>query len=163
MERRRLFLLCGIPGSGKSTWIKRNANLFDICFTCISRDAIRFSLLSNEDDYFGKEKEVWSRYVRQAKNALATYNDVILDATHLNPASRGKILRALGKSLKDVSINAIYIKVSLDTALKRNSRRKGLELVPEEAIRNMASNFSMPTTEEGFDNVYIYNNEEDIE
>ena len=34
--------------------------------------------------------------------------------------------------------------------------REGRAFVPETAIRNMFSNFSIPAFEEGFDNIYIY-------
>ena len=51
-----LILMMGIPGSGKSTWVKNHMKSDDIY---ISRDEIRFSLLQPGDEYFSKEKEVW--------------------------------------------------------------------------------------------------------
>ena len=52
-----LVLMCGAPGSGKTTIAKKlmcNNDLY------ISRDEIRYSMISNEYEYFSKEKEVFN-------------------------------------------------------------------------------------------------------
>ena len=53
-----LVLMCGAPGSGKTTIAKKlmcNNDLY------ISRDEIRYSMISDEDEYFSKEKgrKIW--------------------------------------------------------------------------------------------------------
>ena len=45
-----LYLTCGCPGSGKSTWVQKHMN--PETDKWVSRDAIRFSLLGEKDDYF---------------------------------------------------------------------------------------------------------------
>ena len=146
----------GVAGSGKSTWIQNNISGFEGNTAIISRDIIRFSMIKEGEDYFSKEKEVWKEYVRQARESITGNDNTILDATHLNEASRGKILRALGKDLKDVEINAIVIKTSLEKTLEQNGQRTGLSLVPEDTIRRMYSSFTVPVLNEGFDNIWIY-------
>jgi len=159
LRKHRLWLMCGIPGSGKSTWIKTHKHYFSENMAIISRDAIRFALLGEKDAYFSKEKEVWAEYINQSINSLENNTDTILDATHINESSRGKILRALGEHLKDVEINAILINTDVKTAIERNNLREGLALVPETAIKNMYSQLTFPTLEEGFDHIYIYEEE----
>lgn len=159
--RTRLWLLAGIPGSGKSTWIRNHKNFFAEDNAIISRDQIRFALLGENDDYFSKENEVWQQYVEKTIASLKSNTDTILDATHLNEGSRGKILRALGHYIDGVEINAIVINTSLQKAIEQNNMREGRAFVPETAIRNMFSNFSMPTFKEGFDNIYIYKQNKD--
>ena len=156
LKKARLWLMCGIPGSGKSTWIQNHKNYFSTSCKIVSRDAIRFSLLKEGENYFSKEKETWNEYVRQAKESLKENVDTILDATHLNEPSRGKILRALGDDIKDVEINAIVIDTTLGTALERNEQREGLAYVPPSAIERMSSQMTLPTLEEGFDHIYIH-------
>lgn len=157
-KKVRLWLMCGIPGSGKSTWIRNHKNFFSSNSIIISRDKIRFSLLKENDDYFSKEKEVWTQYIAEIKNALKFNEDIILDATHLNEASRGKVLKALKNYLNEVEINVIVINSGLKTAINQNNMREGREFVPESAIRRMNSSMTMPSLEEGFSKIYIYNN-----
>lgn len=62
-----LVLMCGAPGSGKTTIAKKlmcNNDLY------ISRDEIRYSMISDEDEYFSKEKEVFNEYIKQIDEAL---------------------------------------------------------------------------------------------
>ena len=157
-KKVKLWLMVGIPGSGKSTWIQNHENCFAKDHAIISRDKIRFSLLQENDDYFSKEKEVWTQYVAEIKESLKFNTDTILDATHLNEASRGKVLNSLKNYLNDVEINAIVINSGLQTAIKQNNMREGREFVPISAIRRMNSSMTIPSIIEGFDNIYIYNN-----
>ena len=159
LKDKRLWVMCGIPGSGKSTFIATHNNFFNERKAVISRDNIRFSMIKEKDSYFSKEKEVFAEFIRQIKESLNKNIDTIVDATHINPPSRGKLLRALGNSLKNVQINAIVIKVPLEIALERNKQREGIKVVPDQAIINMNSQFTEPILDEGFDNIWIKRND----
>ena len=155
-KKSKLWILVGMPGSGKSYWVANHKDYFPGSCASVSRDTIRFILVKEDEPYFSKEKQVFEKFIEHIKVGLQYYDNTIADATHINPSSRGKLLRALGDSLKDVEINAIVIDTCLAKCLEQNAGREGRKLVPETAIRNMFSNFSMPTLEEGFDNIYIY-------
>ena len=148
--------MIGAPGSGKSYWILNHINFFIGSMNVISRDVIRFNLLKENDEYFSKEKEVFQSFIDQIKNSLKKNDHTIADATHINGNSRGKLLRALGDSLKNVEINAIVIDTCLAKCIEQNNMREGRAKVPETTIRNMFSNITLPDFEEGFDNIYIY-------
>lgn len=148
----KLFLMCGIPGSGKTTWLKNNVN--DKFGTVFSRDAIRFSLLKDGNEYFSKEKEVYDILIENINNSLQYDLDVFVDATHLNPVSRTKLLRRLDLS-NTIEVNAIVMDTPLSVCLKRNAQREGRARVPEDVIKDMALNYSVPTEEEGFNNIYF--------
>ena len=162
LKKSKLWMTVGIPGAGKSYWITNHIDFFTGSVRIISRDAIRFNLLGENDNYFSKEKEVFNSFVNNIKDSLNKNENKIADATHINGSSRGKLLRALGDSLKDVEINVIVIDTCLAKCLEQNEKREGRSIVPETAIRNMWSNFSMPVLEEGFDNIYIYRKDNDI-
>ena len=153
--KHRLWIISGASGVGKSTWIANHKKFFDDSVEIISRDAIRFNLLKDEDDYFGKENEVWAEFVKQAKFSLEKNIDTILDATHLNEKSRAKILRALGTSLKNISVNVIAFEADINWCINNNNKREGRAYVPETAIKNLYASFTEPEYEEGFDNIYI--------
>ena len=156
LKKSKLYLMCGIAGAGKSTWIANHKQFFDGTVNVVSRDAIRFSLLKEGEDYFSKEKQCWAEYVAQAKKSILENDNTILDATHLNVFSRGRILHQLKDVLKDVSVNAIVIDVDAETAIKQNSSREGRAFVPPTAIREMKKDFVIPTLDEEFDKIYIY-------
>lgn len=155
---RKLIILIGIPGAGKSTFIKNHKNFFGATVKVVSRDDIRFSLVKENEEYFSKEREVWANYIADIKNSLEINETTIADATHLNAASRLKLINALGKSLKNVEVIPIVLKVDYELAAAQNENRIGTRsYVPPTAIRNMSKNFIMPSFEEyDYKAIYIY-------
>ena len=154
MAQSKLYLLMGAPGSGKSTYLK---NRFSQPPMVISRDAIRFAMVREDEEYFSKEKEVFREYIEQIRTALKFNNEVFADATHLNESSRAKVLFALGHDLKDVEVNIIWVRVPLEVAITQNELRLGTRAyVPKAVIRRMYSQATMPSKEEGFEHIYIY-------
>lgn len=145
-----LTLMCGIPGSGKSTYLRENAPAAAV----VSRDAIRFSMVSPEEEYFSKETEVFKEFVRQINESIKKNPVTYVDATHINKKSRAKVLRAVDLSLVD-EVHAIVASVPLEICLIRNAKREGREKVPEAHIMSMYRSFTMPTEEEGFSDIYL--------
>ena len=152
MERNKLYILCGIPASGKSTWAKSEAEK-DKNVHVVSRDEIRFSLLKPGENYFSKENETWKRFVKEIRQSLMTNKITIADATHLNKYSRKKLLGALRIPRMCIEITAVSFDIPFEIAFKRNSRRTGRALVPENSLREMYENFVPPTFAEGFDKI----------
>lgn len=146
MKQKNLWLLVGIPGSGKSTWALEQLNaLPNEHGHWISRDMIRFGLIKEDEEYFSKEKEVFNLFVRAVQTDIDSdfITDIYVDATHINEASREKLLGRL-KNLDKVNLNAIVFDISLETCLERNAQRTGRACVPETAIRNMYKNLTDP-------------------
>lgn len=148
MNKGRLFLLCGIPGSGKSYFCEHNIKGNHVY---VSRDRIRFALLEKDDEYFSKEKEVWKYFVSKIEKGLAAGQDVYADATHLTPASRAKVLSCIADAAE---INAIYFDIPLDLALRQNRKRSGRAYVPEETIQSMAKTYQPPRFSEGYNHIW---------
>ena len=146
-------LLCvGIPGSGKSTWVRSTMNPETDIY--ISRDNIRFSMLKNDQEYFEVENEVRDCFFRQIRNFTADdypCECVYIDATHLNPKSRKSVLHAIGGNTHKIAVN---FDTPLEIALERNAQRTGRALVPESAIYNMHNRYIKPTLQEGFDEIW---------
>lgn len=150
MKQKHLYLLSGCPGCGKSTWVNKQPNA-----TIISRDEIRFSLLKEGDEYFSKEKQVKTAFVKAVQDALNCGDEnIYIDATHLNKFSRDWLLdRVCLPTTYDV--NCICFIVPLNTCIERNNRRTGRALVPESALRDMWNRFVVPDEVERFDHVYV--------
>lgn len=156
---KTLWFTCGLPGSGKSTWLKQNVNANKI----VSRDEIRFRYLSQNDDYFDHENLVWQDFVRTIREKLNRYEDVFVDATHLNEKSRNKILRALNINTDAIDVNWLVFDVDLKTCLHRNKKRQGRERAPDYVLVNMNKIFNFPTFDESYEYNKIYYINEDGE
>jgi predicted kinase len=158
LKKKNLWVMCGIPGSGKSTLIKKFQDWTpNEKIAVVSRDAIRYSILNENDDYFAKEDEVFNTFINTIKSFISSDTKYIMvDATHISKGSRKKLLNALGSSLKDVYLGAMVLDTSLETCLARNAEREGRACVPEKVIINMSKSFTIPTLEEGFDVIHIY-------
>ena len=136
--------MCGVPGSGKTTFAKK---WFPKTIKYVSRDEIRFSMIKTAEEYFSKEKEVFSTFVNKIQTFLDADYDVVADATHINKASRFKLYSAL--NMKNHVAAVVVLHTSLDTCLTRNDARQGtLSFVPHGAIRRMYSQFTFPSLEE---------------
>lgn len=152
MKNIRLFLLCGVPGSGKSTWARERIAKYD--GTIISRDTIRFELLERKGgSYFDHEDEVIDLFIRAIKGNLKILypHDVYVDATHLTKRSRDQIMRKL--NLENVMTIAVWFDVPVEICQARNKMREGLAVVPEDTINGMYKRAYKPSVYE-FDEVW---------
>ena len=145
MEKKpTVYIMCGIPASGKSTWIHNW--IFENQHDCryVSRDEIRFALLKDGEDYFSHEQEVFRKFVDRLGEGLNKGLDVIADATHLNSKSREKLLHALHTYCTDFNTICVCLETPLEACLERNSARTGRAHVPEETLKDMHENLSWP-------------------
>lgn len=146
----RLLVLCGIPGSGKSTLrnkiIKDNPSI-----KYVSRDEIRFSLVKENEEYFSKEKEVIKIFYETISKLLKDGYDVIADATHGSVSERKDLLTHVFGYDK---VYAFILDTPSSICLKHNELRKGTRAyVPREVIRRMSNQFIYPDFSEGFDGI----------
>jgi predicted kinase len=140
----KLYILCGIPCSGKSTWAK--GCLMDAIH--ISRDEIRFSILKKGEEYFSHETEVYKEFIYEIAQTLMHGYDVIADATHINHDSRSKLTRAIDQYFTKYQIVYVVFPIDIEIAQDRNAFRTSLKHVPPVAIQTMYDRFSIPTLQE---------------
>lgn len=153
-----LILVCGLPGSGKSTYLSK----FEHNMNCrvISRDKIRFSLLQEGEAYFSHEEDVCKNLWNQINEGLAADKNVYVDQTSLNPESRSYLLKHITSHYDELII--IWFNISEKTCLERNENRKNTKAyVPRGVIKRMSYQMVSPYLDEGFDKIYMYteNNE----
>lgn len=152
MTLKLIKLLVGCPVSGKTSYAHKVEEacevLGNLTYKHISRDAIRFSLVKENEDYFSKEKEVFETFVSEVQKAIDDeINVIVIDATHISENSRKKILNCL-KHTSNYELEAVVFDVPLKILKERNQLREGRARVPDSAIENMYYNFSEPTIEE---------------
>lgn len=143
MKQKNLVLLAGVPGSGKSTWLKKHLEDGD---AYVSRDEVRFSIIKDDEDYFSHETEVFDKFIAEIEEKLNEGKRVFADATHINWASRRKVLERIHHK-DEIDIDVYVFMTSLSTCLERNSKREGRARVPDSAIRRMSAQLTDPAHE----------------
>lgn len=142
---KQLYLMCGAPGSGKSTWLRKHVE-GNPDAAIVSRDEIRFSYMNSKDDhYFSHETEVFNEFIETIQNYLDSPEgpmSVYADATHLTEKSRLKVLRRL--RLDNVDVTVIVIRASLEETIKRNHKRPYHAVVPDNIVTRMWNSFERP-------------------
>ena len=131
-------VLCGLPGSGKSTWCASN---LEASHVVVSKDRMK------------KARRKAARQARELRAALAAGCSVVVDNTNLTVADRAAIVviaREFG-----APVEAVLVEAPLATCLERNAARVGTTCVPEGILRGMARRFEPPTLAEGFVEVRI--------
>lgn len=147
-----LHIVMGCAGAGKSTFVM---NHLDENSVWISRDSIRFSLVSENEEYFSKERQVFDEFVKAINDALVDGKNVFADATHLNRISRNKLITSINPKLK-IDMDVIWIKTPVETCIMQNENRKGTRgFIPLNAIRQMNASIEAPSFKEGFTKIYI--------
>ena len=157
MKPKKVYLLSGPPASGKSTWIRAHLTPGS---EWISRDNVRFAIVSEDEDYFSHEEEVFDKFIADIQSAI---NDplranIYVDATHLNKTARDRVLQRLNTTLVD-EINCVFFKIDSETCIERNEQRTGLARVPRSVIRRMWHTHTMPEADENFTHIIIIDKE----
>lgn len=156
-----LIMLCGIPTSGKSTYVEKLKKLDHwkdavvlSTDSYIEKEAKRMGLTYNQvfDDVIGDATRELELQLNMAKDKG---KNIIYDQTNLTIKTRRK------KLLKIPSFyarGAAYFELSLEDALKRNGTREG-KFIPESILKRMYHQFETPTRNEDFDYVECGNGE----
>jgi len=134
----RLLVICGIPGSGKTTIAKLVANSFEDSIL-IETDGIR-KMLAHPRFSPGESKFVYNACFAIAKVALKAGYFVLLDGTFLREEYRSEARRVLRKYYERA--DTVWVRCGLETALERNFARNAV--VPAVKVKAMFDAFEAP-------------------
>ena len=145
-KQQTVYMMIGIPGSGKSTWIREH---LEQSWVVLSPDAI----LENRYNYEwtpDRAAEAWAESYQRFGYFLLQGRTMVWDATFTSPIIRSAILHtAKGAGYRVV---AVFCDTPIEVCIERNASRER-EPVPQSTIIRMAENLVPPTQEEGFDTV----------
>lgn len=145
-----VYVLCGMPGAGKSTFCKNNLPNCKV----VSRDIIRFELgytSSVDNKSVGtkyQEQQVTIRENELIKEYLEDGYDIVLD--NMNG---GKYLKQTVENIKSIAPNTKIIGYNIVTPLEKCIERRK-DQISEEVMRNIYSRFHyIEKNNKLFDNV----------
>ena len=138
-----LYVLCGIPGSGKTTTSKRIAS------EC---NAKVYHYDEFKKDFIGSDiKRTHKRLYECIVSDILLGNDVVLDDLHTKLICRKDLLSAI----QDAPCKKVLIVMTtpFDECIIRNSQRQGKARLPEFVIINLNASYQPPTIDEGWDEI----------
>ena len=147
----RMWMLIGVPGSGKSTYRASLPSDATVLSTDDQIEAIATGLGKTYTEVFrdhiaSAEKDMY----QQAMRAFAAGDDVIWDQTNLTAKTRAKKLIMVPDQYEKI---AVYFNTPESAELQRRlDSRKG-KTIPANILMGMASQLQRPTREEGFDRI----------
>lgn len=154
--RPHLYMLIGLPGTGKSTWVNGIRPVLPVKSVVLSTDDIletigrSFGMTYNElfDDitYSFSEKMM----MKVARHAIEHKWDVVWDQTNLNVKTRAKKLALFPEEYEKT---AVYFPVPADHEARLNNRVG--KTIPRHVMQSMKDKMETPSTNEGFNSIVI--------
>ena len=143
MNKPTLYMLVGLPGSGKSSVANKYGTVF-------SSDAIREEL-SGDVNNQNINSEVFQTLHRRIKDCLKSGCDCVYDATNIKRKRRMAFLR----ELKHIECHKVCIvkATPYEICLRRNWMRN--RKIPDDVIAKMYMNWQTPYYFEGWDEIRL--------
>jgi predicted kinase len=149
----KCYQLIGVPGAGKSTWIKNQ--IWALGLSVVSTDM----WVEMEAERVGKTySEIFTDYMPKAVQLMANHVvlardkglDIIWDQTSTTIASRTRKFNML----PDYEHIAVVFRTPEHTELMRRLMNRPGKEIPDHVIASMIASWEEPTLEEGFKEIW---------
>jgi adenylate kinase family enzyme len=150
----KCYQLIGIPGSGKTTWVK-NQDWANDCVYVSTDIWIEIEAQKQDKTY----SEVFEDYMPKAVNIMSAQvvdardqeRDIIWDQTSTTIASR---MRKFNMLPNYEHIAVVFRCPDADELIRRLNSRPG-KVIPLDVVESMVHNFEIPSEEEGFKEIWF--------
>jgi len=149
----KVYVLVGVPGSGKSTWIAQQ----DWARDCVVVSTDRWI------EMFARElgrtySEVFDLFMPAAVRAMSAQvalaqqqgRDIVWDQTSVSVASRAKKFA----SLPNYEHVAVVFATPEPAELARRLAQRPGKVIPESVVQHMINTFELPTESEGYREIW---------
>jgi len=149
----KVYILIGIPGSGKTTWVEQQEWAKDCAYISTDKHVYEYaeskSKTYNEvfDDYMPTAIDLMTAEVIKARE---DGRDIVWDQTSTTIKSRKRKFKMLSNYYKIAVVFPIPEKEELNRRLKSRLGKH----IPQRVIRQMTEYWQDPTLEEGFDEIW---------
>lgn len=150
----RLYVLVGVPGSGKSTWVEKQAWAKDCAYVSTDKwieghaEAMGKTYSEVFDEFMPQAVQMMSKDVVEAQ---AVGKDIVWDQTSTTVMSRKRKFMMLPEYY---AIAIVFKTPEKEELEKRLASRPGKN-IPKNVMQSMISKFEMPTKEEGFREIWF--------
>jgi len=144
------YMLCGLPGSGKSYWAREKAKSYDVI---VSSDFIREELYGDASIQEDPSR-VFNIMFQRTRAALEAGHTAFYDATNINAKRRINLLKSLKKLFPDLHCICVVMATPIDVCHERNGERE--RIVPTYVVDRMLRQFEVPCKAEGWDEILIH-------
>ncbi len=159
----KLIILCGLPGSGKSSYAEgliRDNGIFcpEEEMVIHSSDAIREELFG-DPSFQGDNAKVFERMHKRVREDLKAGKTVIYDATNVTRKARRGAIACAHPTNDTIECHIIWADVN--ECVRRDELRQ--RHVGKEVIEKMLRRWQSPWKDEGFDKVAVILNQSDFD
>ena len=153
---RTLYLLCGIPYSGKSTFARKDSVLSKL--PCLSSDAIVLAKAGQQGTtydriFFESIKDAEKTFQNQVTAHFEAGSSFVIDRTNGNPDTRMKLCqKAKEHGYKTV---CIYFEPPSDEEIKKRIAMRKNQTLSLQRVQSFKNSFVLPTLDEGFDAYFV--------
>lgn len=151
------YMLCGLPGSGKSYYAHEKAKSSDVI---VSSDSIREEIYGDASVQDNPVR-VFEIMFQRTRTALAAGHNVFYDATNISAKRRINLVKSLREFSPEVRYICIVIVTPIDACHEQNYKRE--RAVPAYVIDRMMRQFEMPCKNEGWDEILVHLSDYDID
>lgn len=149
----KLYMMIGVPGSGKSTWLrKNNSNAVIISTDDIIEQTAAAAGKTYNEVFKDNIKFATQLANEHARAAFTADQDVIWDQTNLNAKSRRAKLDLAPDHYEKIAV--FFPTPDKEELSKRLDSRPGKN-IPQNIMMGMIASLVQPTTDEGFDDIIV--------
>jgi predicted kinase len=149
----KVYVLVGVPGSGKSTWIAQQEWARDCSIVSTDRWIEMFAR-----ELGRTYSEVFDLFMPAAVRAMSAQvalaqqqgRDIVWDQTSVSVASRAKKFA----SLPDYEHVAVVFATPEPAELARRLAQRPGKVIPESVVQHMINTFELPTESEGYREIW---------
>lgn len=156
----KLYMLIGVPASGKSTWreqfVETNRAMI-ISTDDILEDIAKTQGLTYNDVFKDNIKFATKQMDVHLRVALESEMDIVCDQTNLTAKSRKGKLDKVPEHYEKI---AVVFLTPEDAEWQRRLDRPG-KSIPQNILMGMKSSMEFPDPEEGFDRIQVVGGEDD--
>lgn len=162
-DGKKIVVMIGAPGSGKTTYIKNVLLASGKKFVIISTDDILEAQAEKEGKTYS---DVWKTSFKKAEKqaertfaaAIANGDNIIYDQTNWSKLKRKGILADVGDDYYKI---AVYFAIPLDVLQERVKKRGEAtgKKIPPNVVASMYNKLDEPNSGEGFDEIILVGQE----